>query len=52
MRKLFLSAIVIFSTAAPNLSLAKDIYVSTSFHEPANEGLRFIIQPTTEREQR
>ena len=21
---------------------AKDIYVSTSFHEPANEGLRFI----------
>ena len=23
-------------------SIAKDIYVSTSFHEPANEGLRFI----------
>ena len=30
------------TTTAPNLSYAKDIYVSTSFHEPANEGLRFI----------
>ena len=26
----------------PNLSFAKDVYVSTSFREPANEGLRFI----------
>lgn len=42
MRKLFLSAIVMLTTTAPNLSYAKDIYVSTSFHEPANEGLRFI----------
>ena len=37
-----MSAIVMLTTTAPNLSYAKDIYVSTSFHEPANEGLRFI----------
>ncbi len=30
--------VMMFSTSAS----AKDIYVSTSFHEPANEGLRFI----------
>ena len=42
MKKLFLYSLVtlvmMFSTSAS----AKDIYVSTSFHEPANEGLRFI----------
>lgn len=42
MKKLFLyflvTLVMMFSTSAS----AKDIYVSTSFHEPANEGLRFI----------
>ena len=42
MKKLFMYSLVtlvmMFSTSAS----AKDIYVSTSFHEPANEGLRFI----------
>ena len=42
MQKPFLYSLVtlvmMFSTSAS----AKDIYVSTSFHEPANEGLRFI----------
>ncbi len=42
MRKLFLSAVVAVATMVSGVSLAKDVYVSTSFHEPANEGLRFI----------
>ena len=41
MRKLFCSVIATLAmTFTP--ATAKDIYVSTSFHEPANEGLRFI----------
>ena len=36
---LFFSAIL---TLSPSTLPAKDIYVSTSFHEPATEGLRFI----------
>ena len=41
MKRLFL---LIFATLTITNStlLAKDIYVSTSFHEPATEGLRFI----------
>lgn len=42
MRKLILSAIVALSAMTPYISSAKDVYVSTSFREPANEGLRFI----------
>lgn len=42
MRKLFLSAIVAAATMIGGISSAKDVYVSTSFREPANEGLRFI----------
>ena len=42
MRKLFLSAIVAAATMITGISSAKDVYVSTSFREPANEGLRFI----------
>ena len=42
MRKLFLPAIVAVATMISSMSLAKDVYVSTSFREPANEGLRFI----------
>ncbi len=38
MRKL----IVFIAIAVCGALSAKDIYVSTSFHEPANEGLRFI----------
>lgn len=41
MKKHVLSLIVTFAMAVMTSS-AKDIYVSTSFHEPANEGLRFI----------
>lgn len=41
MKKHALSLIVTFAMTVMTSS-AKDIYVSTSFHEPANEGLRFI----------
>lgn len=41
MKKHALSLIVAFAMTVMTSS-AKDIYVSTSFHEPANEGLRFI----------
>lgn len=41
MKKHVLSLIVTI-TMTMMTSSAKDIYVSTSFHEPANEGLRFI----------
>ena len=37
-----MSAVVAVATMVSGVSLAKDVYVSTSFHEPANEGLRFI----------
>ncbi len=35
-------ACLIVALVLPLISLAEDIYVSTSFHEPADEGLRFI----------
>lgn len=38
-KKYILSVLIILSTL---ISQAKDIYVSTSFHEPATEGLRFV----------
>lgn len=38
-KKYILSALLILSIFS---SRAKDIYVSTSFHEPATEGLRFV----------
>ncbi len=38
MKKIFFVLITLVSLGVQ----AKDIYVSTSFHEPANEGLRFI----------
>ena len=41
MKRLFLLLLTTLLLSISN-SLAKDIYVSTSFHEPANEGLRFI----------
>ncbi len=39
MRKLLLTAMAAVTAI---MAYAKDIYVSTSFHEPATEGLRFI----------
>ena len=42
MKKLFLSAIIAAATMVSSITSAKDVYVSTSFREPANEGLRFI----------
>ena len=42
MKRLFLLLLGILTLSAYT-SLAKDIYVSTSFHEPATEGLRFIF---------
>ncbi len=42
MKKVLLCLIVALTAVMPYISWAKDIYVSTSFHEPANEGLRFI----------
>ncbi len=42
MRKILICSIAALATMFPNLADAKDIYVSTSFHEPADEGLRFI----------
>lgn len=42
MKKLFLFPIMALAAMISFPSSAKDIYVSTSFHEPANEGLRFI----------
>lgn len=42
MKKIFLSAFVAVAAMISWPSMAKDIYVSTSFHEPADEGLRFI----------
>ena len=41
MKRLFLFLLATL-TLTVNTLLAKDIYVSTSFHEPATEGLRFI----------
>lgn len=41
MKKHVLSLIALLAMIGMS-STAKDIYVSTSFHEPANEGLRFI----------
>ena len=41
MKRLFLFFLATL-TLSVNTLLAKDIYVSTSFHEPATEGLRFI----------
>ena len=41
MNKHFIQAIVALSMMTTP-SLAKDVFISTSFHEPANEGLRFI----------
>ena len=41
MTKRLLTLLAIFSCFA--LSWSKDIFVSTSFHEPATEGLRFIF---------
>lgn len=41
MKRLFLLFFATLTLFNPTL-LAKDIYVSTSFHEPATEGLRFI----------
>ena len=42
MKKILIPVIAALATMTPYNSLGKDIYVSTSFHEPANEGLRFI----------
>lgn len=42
MKKPFLSTIIALAAMISCPSVAKDVYVSTSFHEPANEGLRFI----------
>lgn len=42
MKNLFLSTIIALAAMVSCPSSAKDVYVSTSFHEPANEGLRFI----------
>ncbi len=42
MKKVLFCIIVLLTAIMPSLSFAKDIYVSTSFHEPADEGLRFI----------
>lgn len=42
MKKLFLYSLVTLAMMFSTSTSAKDIYVSTSFHEPANEGLRFI----------
>ncbi len=36
--KLLLALVIVFQSCKVN----KEVYVSTSFHEPANEGLRFI----------
>ena len=41
MKRLFLLLLATLTITNSTL-LAKDIYVSTSFHEPATEGLRFI----------
>ena len=38
-KKIALAYVLLWCTT---MILAKDIYVSTSFHEPATEGLRFI----------
>ncbi len=42
MKKILLCLIVALTAVMPYNFYAKDIYVSTSFHEPADEGLRFI----------
>lgn len=42
MKNIFLASFATLALVMPCTSHAKDVYVSTSFHEPANEGLRFI----------